>query len=68
VDLRAGILCALGILVGGYIGGMIAVPLPARQLKGLFGCFLMLAAVLLWRKSLPPRPSTTPAGQEPARG
>ena len=66
VDLRAGILCALGILVGAYFGGLIAVPLPARQLKGLFGCFLMVAAVLLWRKSQPPR--QTKAGEEPARG
>ena len=47
VDLRAGILCALGILVGGYVGGLTAVPIASRQLKGLFGCFLMLAAFLL---------------------
>lgn len=50
VDLRAGILCALGILVGGYFGGFLAVLMASRQLKGFFGCFLMLAAVLLWRK------------------
>jgi hypothetical protein len=50
VDLRAGILCALGMLVGGYLGGLIAVPLASRHLKGLFGCFLILAAFLLWRK------------------
>jgi len=50
VDLRAGILCALGILAGGYVGGLIAVPIVSRQLKGLFGCFLMLAAFLLLRK------------------
>jgi hypothetical protein len=50
VDLRAGILCALGILVGGYVGGLIAVPIASRQLKGLFGCFLMLAAFLLLKK------------------
>ena len=53
VDLRAGILCALGILAGGYLGGWIAVPLASRQLKGLFGCFLMVAAFLLWRKPHP---------------
>lgn len=51
VDLRAGILCALGMLVGGYGGSLIAVPMPSRSLKGLFGCFLMLAAFLLWRKT-----------------
>jgi uncharacterized membrane protein YfcA len=50
VDLRAGILCALGMLVGGYLGGLIAVPLASRHLKGLFGCFLILAAILLWQK------------------
>jgi uncharacterized membrane protein YfcA len=53
VDLRAGILCALGILVGGYAGGLLAVPIDSRHLKGLFGCFLMLAALLLLRKPQP---------------
>jgi uncharacterized protein len=52
VDLRAGIWCALGMLVGAYAGSFIALPMPSRNLKGLFGCFLMLAALLLWRKTL----------------
>jgi hypothetical protein len=51
VDLRAGILCALGMLTGGYLGSLIAIPLASRNLKGLFGCFLMLAAILLWRRT-----------------
>jgi uncharacterized membrane protein YfcA len=51
VDLRAGILCALGMLFGGYAGSLIALPMPSRHLKGGFGCFLMLAALLLWRKT-----------------
>ena len=51
VDLSAGILCALGMLFGGYAGSMIALPMPSRHLKGGFGCFLMLAALLLWRKT-----------------
>jgi hypothetical protein len=68
VDLPAGILCALGMLVGGYLGGLIAVPLPSRQLKGLFGCFLVMAALLLWKKPQPQNQTTSPAGQEPARG
>ena len=68
VDLPAGILCALGMLVGGYLGGLIAVPLASRQLKGLFGCFLVLAALLLWKKPQPQNQTTSPAGQEPARG
>jgi uncharacterized membrane protein YfcA len=51
VDLRAGILCALGMLFGGYAGSLVAVPMPSKILKILFGCFLMLSAILLWRKS-----------------
>src|SRR5713226_2054936 len=51
VDLHAGILCALGILLGAYGGSLIALPMPSRHLKGAFGCFLMLAAFLLWRKA-----------------
>lgn len=51
VDLRAGIYCAVGFLFGGYGGGMIAVPMPSSTLKMIFGCFLMLSAVLLWRKT-----------------
>lgn len=51
VDLRAGILCACGMLLGGYGGSKLALPMAPKSLKGLFGCFLMLAAVLLARKS-----------------
>jgi uncharacterized membrane protein YfcA len=51
VDLRAGILCALGMLFGGYAGSLIALPMRSRHLKAAFGCFLMLAAFLLWRKT-----------------
>ncbi len=54
VDLKAGILCALGMLLGAYAGSLVALPLPSRHLKGLFGCFgcfLMLAALLLWRRA-----------------
>lgn len=68
VDLRAGILCALGMLVGGYAGGLIAVPLASRDLKGLFGCFLMFAAFLLWRKPEPRDLAAASAGEEPGRG
>lgn len=54
VDLPAGVLCALGFLVGGYFGGRIAVELPSDVLRVLFGLFLMLSAVLLWSRSKPP--------------
>lgn len=60
VDLKAGILCALGILLGAYAGSLIALPIPSRNLKGLFGCFLVLAALLLLRKAeLERRPLAT---------
>ena len=52
VDLRAGILCGTGILLGGYAGSLIAMPMASRHLQGVFGCFLMLAALLLWRKTV----------------
>ena len=68
VDLRAGILCALGMLAGGYLGGLIAVPLASRHLKGLFGCFLMFAALLLWQKPQPDNLAPTPADGGSDRG
>ena len=51
VDLVSGILCALGMLIGGYLGSRIALPLSSRNLKGFFGCFLIVVSVLLWRKT-----------------
>jgi hypothetical protein len=51
VDWRAGIYCALGFLLGGYGGGRVAVHTASRNLQGIFGCFLMLSAVLLWEKA-----------------
>jgi uncharacterized membrane protein YfcA len=60
VDLKAGILCTLGMLVGAYAGSLIALAMPSRNLKGLFGCFLMLASLLLWKK--------TPVEAGPGRG
>jgi len=68
VDLRAGILCALGMLVGGYLGGLIAVPLASRHLKGLFGCFLILAAFLLLWKPQSQDLRAASNGEESARG
>jgi len=58
VDLRAGILCAAGMVLGGYIGGKIAVPMSTQMLKGFFGGFLMFSAVLLWFKARPAQGAT----------
>jgi len=64
VDLRAGILCALGFLFGGYAGSLIALPMDSRHLKGAFGCFLMLSAFLLWRKTRREPSATAPVIEE----
>ena len=48
VDLRAGIVCALGFLPGGYLGGKLALAISSPNLQGLFGLFLVLSAAMLW--------------------
>jgi len=48
VDLRAGIVCALGFLPGGYLGGRVALAISSHNLQGLFGLFLMFSAAMLW--------------------
>jgi uncharacterized membrane protein YfcA len=50
VDVPAGVSCALGALAGGYGGSVLALWLPARHLKAMFGMFLVLAAFLLLRQ------------------
>jgi hypothetical protein len=67
VDLRAGVLCALGMLLGAYGGSLVALPLASRHLKGMFGCFLVLSAILLWRKTQLEGKSVSAKG-ESARG
>jgi uncharacterized protein len=52
VDLVAGILCALGMLLGGYFGSRVAIPLSSQNLQGSFGAFLMFVAILLWGKTM----------------
>jgi uncharacterized membrane protein YfcA len=39
------------MLFGAYGGSLVALPIPSRHLQGLFGCFLVLSAILLWRRS-----------------
>lgn len=67
VDLRAGVFCAIGMLAGGYIGGLIAVPMSSARLTQWFGVFLMISALLLWGKTskstTPPQPAISPEGQ-----
>jgi uncharacterized protein len=67
VELRAGILCAVGMILGAYIGGKIAVPMSTQPLKGLFGGFLMFSAVLLWIKARPSEPAAASIAREGGR-
>jgi uncharacterized protein len=53
VDLWAGIMCATGFFLGGYLGSKLAIDMDSRDLKGAFGVFLIAAASLLWWKSRP---------------
>jgi uncharacterized membrane protein YfcA len=61
VDLTAGILSAVGILLGADLGGRLAVHIALCDLKGIFGLFMMVAAVLLWHKPTPAQ--VNPAGR-----
>ncbi len=47
VDLRAGVVCAAGLLLGGYFGSSFALRIPSHDLRTLFGIFLMVTAMLL---------------------
>ena len=67
VDLRAGILCALGMILGAYIGSKTAVPMSTQLLKGPFGGFLMFSAVLLWMKARPAQPAAASAAVKEGR-
>jgi uncharacterized membrane protein YfcA len=53
VDIWAGVMCALGFFFGGFFGSKIAIQMDSRDLKGAFGSFLILAAILLWWRSRP---------------
>src|SRR5437762_6253833 len=64
VDLLAGILFALGMLFGAYAGSLLALPMPSRNLQGLFGCFLLLAGFLLLSQA----PLDSSAADRSARG
>ena len=64
MDLKAGVLCALGMLIGAYAGSFIALPMPLRNLRGLFGCFLILVSLLLWKQTRF-KSSATPAEEDP---
>lgn len=51
VDLRAGLVCVVGFLLGGYFGSLVALRIQERNLRAMFGMFLMFAATMLWRQT-----------------
>lgn len=65
VDLRAGILCAAGMIFGAYLGGLMAVPMSTPALKASFGGYLMFSAVLLWMKAKPANNAAVPVSVSP---
>ena len=62
VDMKAGAICALGFLLRGYFGSKIAVGLSSTALRGWFGLFLIVAAVLMWHKPEYSKSHGEPAG------
>lgn len=47
IDYLVGICIAIGSIPGGIIGARLSKRVPERQLRLIFGCFLLVAAVLL---------------------
>ncbi len=62
VDMQAGVVCAAGFFLGGYYGSKMAISMSSKDLRELFGVFLIVAAVLLWHKPERPIPPEEPAG------
>jgi uncharacterized membrane protein YfcA len=62
VDIQAGVVCAAGFFLGGYYGSKMAISISSKDLRELFGVFLIVAAVLLWHKPESRIPPEEPAG------
>jgi len=45
VDLKEGVICALGILAGGYFGSKMAIGISSRDLREMFGLLTMVVAI-----------------------
>lgn len=65
VDLRAGLVCAAGFLLGGYFGSGVALGIGKETLQGMFGCFLMLAALLLLQQARAGEAAPAPQDAQP---
>jgi len=58
VDLRCGMVCAAGFLIGGYFGSWMAIGMASKDLGALFGVFLMAVAAMLFWLPLAPKART----------
>jgi len=45
VDVKVSLVLCLAFVVGGYIGSMVSVNLPAKTLKKIFGFFMLFIAI-----------------------
>ena len=64
VDLRAGVVCALGFFFGGYFGSFLAIRISEPVLHSLFGVFLIYSAFMLWRQTRLHKPAAPPSAPE----
>jgi uncharacterized protein len=48
VDLKVGIMIAIGLLIGGYFGGGYAQLLPQATVRKVFAIVMVLAATKIW--------------------
>lgn len=51
VSVRVALLIALGLVFGAWLGAVVAVKLPPRELQRAFAIFLGVVAVHLWMKA-----------------
>jgi uncharacterized protein len=66
VDWRAGMMCAVGALLGGHLGSLIALRTSSNHLRGLFGVLLMVTAAAIWPER--PKPPRQRKGRTDRRG
>ncbi len=45
VDIKVALILCLAFVVGGYIGSLVSVNLPAKTLKKIFGFFMLFVAI-----------------------
>ncbi len=62
VDWRAGLTCTAGVVLGGYLGSLLALRTSPNHLRGMFGVFLMVTGLSLWPRTRQPHATGKPDG------